>query len=1113
MTPTVYIVTPSFNAAGTIDRTIHSVLSQAGDFRIRYHVQDGGSTDGTLDRIEAWKQRFKNSFPRQCQGIEFTVTSERDSGMYDAIVRGFSALNAGYNDFMTWINADDMLMPGSVALAATLSRQFPPDQLSWFGGAISIFREDMNVISYDRPIPRFALREGLCDGVHWDFVQQEGTYFRKWLWEKIDAAESIGNMKLAGDWNLWRRMATFADFAQIAAPTGGFRIRPGQLSAKQRDKYLLEIESILPSEERKRILKRELTKSPILRNLIKASTIWQLKDEDETKFFIHTLSIDAIAAQRHKMVFKESPEWLGRPQPEECVFAEGKVGEFGAGAFESMQGKFVYSAPGIFGINTDWQFPAITEKHAFERIRSSVGNLAKGLLYIPYPWATLIDKLESRAKDAASYLKQFEQFCHRLPPATRKVTVCQHIFGRKYIDLFRQAGITDVFWSHATQEEVARTAETEEDIRFHPFPLYPVQVLQSLPQAGPEADAAPRPYLFSFIGARANQYYLTEARNWILDLLKDDPRGLIVGRDGWHYQKVVYDHQIKGDAAQSDLPTLVDTSAADQFRASLVQSTFSLCPAGSGPNSIRLWESLGAGSIPVILADTWAPPGDRRLWDMAAVFCKETPDDIRALPDRLAALAAEPGRLEQMRHAMRQLWLLYGPHAFVSDLQDFLLDHLASPAPVERTGDPLAQALARQDEAGLLQACAGALLLDPAATQARIAADAVLARALEAARAQMAEGALLAGHYDAVLAHARQKALPPRPIATPSVQRGAVPKVCRFGKHANRTPLSYAPIRRLIGDRLQDVEDPAAADLVVTGFCIDLRDGIDSLSPALKQARAPKFAVISEEPLWDITWSGPFTGDAGRVSANGTEIAYAFLGHETSAIYDFHQLPYFVLTSNSYAVRYAHLMARFAGLSCAALLDRWKTAALRAAFFAEYRKGEAYARTHPERHVTALSSYRTEVAEAVAGEDVLRMGKGWGEAGPRQALPDWHLDKLAWLDGRTRVLGAFENVHQRLYISEKIFDAFAVGAVPAYWADAGHRIFDLVPAEAMLNCHGLAAPEAASRIAGFRPDSAFADAWLATAARLAALFGNGMAVQAERHRVAEAVVKAVEALV
>jgi hypothetical protein len=33
-----------------------------------------------------------------------------------------------------------------------------------------------------------------------------------------------------------------------------------------------------------------------------------------------------------------------------------------------------------------------------------------------------------------------------------------------------------------------------------------------------------------------------------------------------------------------------------------------LCPEGSGPNTIRLWESIAVGSIPVVFSDNWKPP-------------------------------------------------------------------------------------------------------------------------------------------------------------------------------------------------------------------------------------------------------------------------------------------------------------------------------------------------------------------------------------------------------------------------------------------------------------------------------------------------------------------------
>ncbi len=62
-----------------IDRTILSVITQVGDFRLRYHVQDGGSTDGNWERVQWWQDQVNTGrFPIQCAGITFTSTREGD---------------------------------------------------------------------------------------------------------------------------------------------------------------------------------------------------------------------------------------------------------------------------------------------------------------------------------------------------------------------------------------------------------------------------------------------------------------------------------------------------------------------------------------------------------------------------------------------------------------------------------------------------------------------------------------------------------------------------------------------------------------------------------------------------------------------------------------------------------------------------------------------------------------------------------------------------------------------------------------------------------------------------------------------------------------------------
>lgn len=99
MTPTVSIITVCRNAEDQIGATIRSVLEQRWtDYE--YIFIDGASRDGTVERIQGFRQSFLE------RGISVHVTSEPDRGIYDAMNKG---LDRASGQWVLMLNAGDLL--------------------------------------------------------------------------------------------------------------------------------------------------------------------------------------------------------------------------------------------------------------------------------------------------------------------------------------------------------------------------------------------------------------------------------------------------------------------------------------------------------------------------------------------------------------------------------------------------------------------------------------------------------------------------------------------------------------------------------------------------------------------------------------------------------------------------------------------------------------------------------------------------------------------------------------------------------------------------------------------------------------------------------------------
>ena len=179
-------VTPVLNSPTLLRETMITVLEQSalalGTAHLHYVIVDGASSDDTFAVAKEVA-----SDHRANKNIKVTLISEKDSGMYEALSKGF--IRAGLSsDIYCYITAVDLYSPAAFDIMSRCFERGEQANINWLTGRRIIYDVEGRVLS-DRLPYRYDSRLiqcGLFGGYSQHSIVRESTFRTAQLPRKID---------------------------------------------------------------------------------------------------------------------------------------------------------------------------------------------------------------------------------------------------------------------------------------------------------------------------------------------------------------------------------------------------------------------------------------------------------------------------------------------------------------------------------------------------------------------------------------------------------------------------------------------------------------------------------------------------------------------------------------------------------------------------------------------------------------------------------------------------------------------------------------------------------------------------------------------------------------
>jgi glycosyltransferase involved in cell wall biosynthesis len=217
--PTITVVTPSYNAATTIEQTLRSVREQ--DYpHVEHVVVDGASTDGTGEILE------------RAEGIRFV--SEPDRGLSHAMNKGIEMASGS---IIGWLNADDLYLPGALRAVGEAFAARP--EAEWATGRCLIIDDAGHEIRRGATAYKnfFLRRYSHALYLTQNFVSAPATFVRREAYRRHPFREDYA---MSMDYDVFLQLAQAGDPIVLDRDLACFRMMEGTLSMSSFERQFAE---------------------------------------------------------------------------------------------------------------------------------------------------------------------------------------------------------------------------------------------------------------------------------------------------------------------------------------------------------------------------------------------------------------------------------------------------------------------------------------------------------------------------------------------------------------------------------------------------------------------------------------------------------------------------------------------------------------------------------------------------------------------------------------------------------------------------------------------------------------------------------------------------------